>query len=234
MVSWTKKRSRGRPAFPDDRCDYEGVTSYKEYLLDLAYDRFMRSGVDHDGFVRFCADHASWLDTYALFVSIKKRMGGTSWGEWPRELRSRVSDRTEVIRKESRVDIEREKFRQYLFFRQWGALKKYCNQRGIQILGDIPIYVSYDSADAWANAAIFKLDEEQRPTAVAGVPPDYFSSTGQLWGNPVYNWDALRETGYAWWVERMCRTLTLFDVVRIDHFRGLSRSGKFPPVKRTR
>ena len=127
----------------------------------------------------------------------------------------------ETVRKESRADIEREKFRQYLFFRQWSALKKYCNERGIQILGDIPIYVSYDSADVWANAGIFKLDGEQRPTAVAGVPPDYFSATGQLWGNPVYNWDALRQTGYAWWVERMRRTLALFDAVRIDHFRGL-------------
>jgi 4-alpha-glucanotransferase len=223
-----KKEVDGGPVFPDDRCDYEGVTSYKEYLLDLACDSFTSSGVDHDRFAHFCDDHASWLDTYALFVSIKKRMGGASWSEWPRELRSRAHDRMEMIRKELRVDIDREKFRQYLFFRQWGALRKYCNERGIQIVGDIPIYVSYDSADVWANGDIFKLDGEQRPTAVAGVPPDYFSSTGQLWGNPVYDWDALRQTGYAWWVERMRRTLALFDVVRIDHFRGLASFWEVP------
>jgi 4-alpha-glucanotransferase len=216
-----KKEIEGRPIFPDGRCDYEGAAAYKERLLDLAYDRFTKSTAGHSRFGDFCDDHASWLDTYALFVSIKKRMDDKTWSEWPLELRQMAPDRMKMVREESRGDLEREKFRQYLFFRQWSALKKYCNERGIQILGDIPIYVSYDSADAWANAGIFKLDAEQRPTAVAGVPPDYFSPTGQLWGNPVYNWDALRQTGYDWWVERMRRTLGLFDVVRIDHFRGL-------------
>jgi 4-alpha-glucanotransferase len=210
-----------RPPFPDDRCDYEGVIPYKEYLLDRAFDSFVKSGKDGDGFRHFCDDQASWLDTYALFVCIKKRMGGRSWGDWPWELRDRLPDSLEAVRREATTDIEREKFRQYLFFRQWQALKRYCNERGIQIIGDIPIYVSYDSADAWTDAGTFKLDGEKRPVAVAGVPPDYFSATGQLWGNPVYNWDALRQTGYAWWIERVRHTLALFDIVRVDHFRGL-------------
>ncbi len=216
-----KKEVEARPRFPEGRCDYEGAIFYKDYLLDLAYDKFRRSAADHDAFVHFCQSHASWLDTYALFVCIKKQMAGRIWSEWPRELRQRAPERIEAVRRELSADLEKEKFRQYLFFRQWGALKKYCNERGVQILGDIPIYVSYDSADAWANPSFFKLNEQQKPTVVAGVPPDYFSATGQLWGNPVYDWDALKRTGYAWWIERMGRTLALFDVVRIDHFRGL-------------
>lgn len=125
------------------------------------------------------------------------------------------------MRSECAVDIEREKLGQFLFLTQWQALKGYCNERGIQIIGDIPIYVCYDSADVWANADIFKLDQEKRAITVAGVPPDYFSAFGQLWGNPVYNWEALRLTGYKWWTERLDRTLSLYDVVRVDHFRGL-------------
>jgi 4-alpha-glucanotransferase len=216
-----KEEIDSRPSFADDRCDYEGGWAYKAYLLDRAFDTFMKSGNDHDRFMRFCEEQASWLDPYALFVSLKKRMEGASWGDWPWQLRDRLRDALDAARREAAADVEREKFRQYLFFRQWKALKRYCNERGIQIVGDIPIYVSYDSADAWTNAAIFKLDQEKKPTVVAGVPPDYFSATGQLWGNPVYDWDALRATGYDWWIERMRHTLSLFDVVRIDHFRGL-------------
>ncbi len=210
-----------RPAFPEGRCDYEGAAAYKERLLRLAYDGFVKSGSDREGFDCFCEEQASWLDTYALFVSIKRRMEGRSFCDWPPELRDRVPDAIEAHRAESAAEVEREKFGQYLFFRQWTALKKHCNERGVQLIGDIPIYVSYDSADVWANAGIFKLDGEKRPLTVGGVPPDYFSATGQLWGNPVYNWDALRQTGYAWWIERLRHTLALLDVVRVDHFRGL-------------
>jgi 4-alpha-glucanotransferase len=125
------------------------------------------------------------------------------------------------------------KFGQYLFFAQWRALKNYCNERGIQVIGDIPIYVSYDSVDAWANPGIFKLDGDKRPVVVAGVPPDYFSAEGQLWGNPVYDWDALRRSGYAWWIERLRHTLTLYDVIRIDHFRGLVAYWEVPAYEKT-
>jgi len=135
--------------------------------------------------------------------------------------------------KELHEDIEREKFLQYLFFRQWQSLKRYCNEKGIQIIGDIPIYVDYDSADVWTNPEIFKLDENKRPSAVAGVPPDYFSATGQLWGNPVYQWEILKEKKYDWWVHRMEHMLHLFDVVRIDHFRGLVAFWEVPAGEQT-
>ena len=210
-----------RPSFSDGRCDYSGAILYKERLLARAYQGFSASGMNRDRFIHFCEDQASWLDTYALFVAIKRRMGGKSWSEWPRGLRDRAADEIERIRTECAADIEKEKFGQFLFFSQWYALKKYCNARGVQMMGDMPIYVSYDSADVWANTDIFKLDGEKRPLMLSGVPPDYFSATGQLWGNPVYNWDALRSTGYAWWIDRLGHILTLHDVVRIDHFRGL-------------
>ena len=215
-----------------DRCDYEGAISFKEHLLDLAYENFAGSGKDRDRYTCFCDDNRSWLEDYALFVSTKKQRGGGSWNEWPLELRDRAADHMERIRKERSADMEREMFAQYLFFRQWSALRTYCNQRGIQILGDIPIYVSYDSADVWANKDLFKLDGEQKPLTVAGVPPDYFCATGQLWGNPVYHWDRLGETGYAWWIARIRHMLTLYDVLRIDHFRGLVAFWEVPAHER--
>jgi 4-alpha-glucanotransferase len=222
----------GKPHFPDNRCDYKAVTSYKEQILDVAYESFRQTGTNRDGFIRFCEGHRSWLETYALFIVIKRLMGGRSWNEWPRRLRDRVGEDLERVRKEHASDIEKAKFGQYLFFRQWFALKDYCNQRGIQIIGDMPIYVSYDSSDAWANPRIFKLDGEKKPVVVAGVPPDYFSATGQLWGNPVYDWDALRLSGYEWWVERLRHILTLYDVVRIDHFRGLVAYWEVPACEK--
>jgi 4-alpha-glucanotransferase len=210
-----------RPPFPDVRCDYGEAIRYKERLLARAYQNFIKSAGMRDRFTYFCEEQASWLDTYALFVVIKGRQDGRPWNEWPRELRDRAADALDKIKTDCAADIEREKFNQFLFFGQWRALKEYCNRRGIQMMGDMPIYVSYDSADVWANPGIFKLDGEKRPFALAGVPPDYFSATGQLWGNPVYNWDALRSTGYSWWIERLGHILALHDVVRVDHFRGL-------------
>jgi 4-alpha-glucanotransferase len=220
-------------SFPEGRCDYGGAILYKEKLLDRVHQAFFESGANRDRFLHFCEDQAAWLDTYSLFVAIKKRMGGRSWSEWPWELRDRAPDHIERIRGECASDIEREKLAQFLFFTQWRALKEYCNARGIQMIGDIPIYVSYDSADVWANTDIFKLNGEKKPIAVSGVPPDYFCATGQLWGNPVYNWDAHRITGYAWWIERLRHILTLFDVVRIDHFRGLVAYWEVPAHETT-
>ncbi|OPY65557.1 MAG: 4-alpha-glucanotransferase [Syntrophorhabdaceae bacterium PtaU1.Bin034] len=217
----SKKQLGSIPSLPEGRCDYNTARMYKENILGLAYEAFGKPGRNRDRFIHFYEDNASWLDDYALFVAMKEKMGGKPWSEWPWELRDRVPEQMRAIRIERAVDIEREKFNQYLFFTQWSALKHYCNQRGIQMMGDIPIYVSYDSADVWSNPGIFKLDGEKRPVAVAGVPPDYFSVTGQLWGNPVYNWDALRQTGYGWWIDRMNHILKMYDVIRIDHFRGL-------------
>ena len=221
-----------RPAFPEGRCDYARAIPYKERLLTLAYERCLTSAKNRDRFVHFCEDHASWLDTYALFVAVKKRMGGRLWSEWPWELKDRAGDEMERIGTECAADIEKEKFGQFLFFSQWYALKEYCNARGVQLMGDMPIYVSYDSADVWANAHIFKLDGQKQPLALSGVPPDYFSATGQLWGNPVYNWEALRATGYAWWISRLRHILSLHDVVRIDHFRGLVAFWEVPAHER--
>jgi len=221
-----------RPAFPEGRCDYARAIPYKERLLTLAYEKCLTSAKMRDRFVHFCEDHASWLDTYALFVAVKKRMGGRLWSEWPWELKDRAGDEMERIGTECAADIEKEKFGQFLFFSQWYALKEYCNARGVQLMGDMPIYVSYDSADVWANAHIFKLDGQKQPLTLSGVPPDYFSATGQLWGNPVYNWEALRATGYAWWISRLRHILSLHDVVRIDHFRGLVAFWEVPAHER--
>jgi 4-alpha-glucanotransferase len=161
------------------------------------------------------------LDDFSLFAVIKKRFQGRIWNQWPGDLRDRKAESLQAVREECRDPLEKENFLQYLFYKQWWSLKEYCNQKGIQILGDLPIYVNFDSADVWANPDIFKLDEEKRPLFVSGVPPDYFSKTGQLWGNPVYHWDRLKETGFEWWVNRIAHHLRLYDAVRIDHFRGL-------------
>jgi 4-alpha-glucanotransferase len=211
----------GEHSFPDERCDYDAVIDYKKTVLDHAYDSFVKKGTCRDRFDRFCLDNAFWLNNYSFFVAMKRRYDGRPWSEWPEGLRDRVPETMAAVQRECSADIEKEKLGQYLFFEQWKEIKDYCNNRGIQIVGDIPIYVSFDSADVWAHREIFKLDGEQRPIAVAGVPPDYFSSNGQLWGNPVYDWDALRQTGYAWWVERMGHSLRLCDLLRVDHFRGL-------------
>jgi 4-alpha-glucanotransferase len=221
-----------KPSFREDRCDYDGATSFKQTILDAAYDTFSQEGRSRTDFYRFCEEQKHWLDSYALFVVVKQLMGGTSWNQWPWGLRDRGGEDIERIRREHRANIERTKFHQFLFFKQWFALKDYCNRKGIQIVGDIPIYVSHDSADVWSTPDIFKLDGDKRPYAVAGVPPDYFSSTGQLWGNPVYNWDALRSSGYEWWIERLRHILTLYDVVRVDHFRGLVAYWEVPSYEK--
>jgi 4-alpha-glucanotransferase len=202
-----------------DRAHYSAATAGKERLLDRAFQRWQRRQ-DKAEYDQFCAQHAGWLGEFADFAAIKAAHGGQDWGCWPKELRFRNAASLESARGRLAERIEREKFCQFLFFKQWTCLKRYCNDRGISMVGDLPIYVSYDSADAWSNPDLFKLDSEGRPAAVAGVPPDYFSETGQLWGNPVYRWDALKQTRYQWWVARMGHALGMFDTVRVDHFRG--------------
>jgi 4-alpha-glucanotransferase len=216
----SKKALAGNSRFPQNRCDYASATKYKEKLISVAYDSF-RSGSDNEPFHRFCSANLDWLDAYSLFVAIKKKMEGKPWNEWPFGLRMHHKSAIDRLRGELAVEIARIKFAQFLFFSQWNDLKHYCYQRGVSIIGDVPIYVSYDSADGWSNPRIFKLDDSKKPYVVAGVPPDYFSNTGQLWGNPVYDWDVLRKTGYKWWIERVQHVLSLYDIIRIDHFRGL-------------
>jgi len=219
--------------FPGGRCDYSAVVPYKEKILDLAYERFKRSDNQKNAYEQFCVEQKDWLDDYALFVVAKKYHSGVVWGEWEKNLRERQAKALKKINTDFRDSVEREKYLQYLFYKQWHDLKAYCNERGIALIGDIPIYVSYDSADVWTNTDIFKLTDDRKPEYVAGVPPDYFSRTGQLWGNPVYCWDALKKSKFSWWLQRVAHNLQLFDVLRIDHFRGFVAYWEVPASETT-
>ncbi|MGD2125940.1 MAG: 4-alpha-glucanotransferase, partial [Desulfobacteraceae bacterium] len=219
------------PAFPGERVDFQAVFKHKGMLFQKAYERF-KSVRESERYDQFRAQNAFWLDDFALFMSIKSLHRGRVWSAWPQALRDREPDALSKIQREYRDMLEKERFLQYLFFEQWSALKAYCNEKGIQVIGDMPIYVVYDSADLWIHAELFNLDDEKRPVTVAGVPPDYFSETGQLWGNPVYRWDILRETGYDWWNQRLAHNLKLFDLIRVDHFRGFMAYWEVPATDR--
>jgi len=202
---------------------------WKLGLLQKAFSRFQSTPDQfRDEFDSFCADNSSWLDDYALFMSIKEFNGGGAWNEWDESLRKRENAAMDKARNEHAERIQRNSFYQFLFFRQWNKLRTYANERNIMIIGDIPIFIAYDSADAWSNQELFFLGEDSQPTVVAGVPPDYFSATGQLWGNPLYRWDVHKQTGYAWWLERFRAVLKLVDIVRVDHFRGFAGYWEIP------
>jgi len=175
---------------------------------------------DRPDFAAFCAEQADWLEDYALFMALKDRYSGTSWFTWPEGLRLRRADALDQARKELAGEVDFWKGVQYLFFRQWMAFKKYVNGLGVSIIGDLPIYVAGDSADVWANPEQFQLDENGQPTEVAGCPPDGFSADGQLWGNPLFDWEKMKKDGYAWWLRRISFQFQLYDTLRIDHFRG--------------
>lgn len=207
------------PAFPTDHVDFPAVTEYKLSLLDTAFERFTQR--DQTQFSRFCEKNADWLHDYALFTVLREHFGGKPWVDWPVEFRDRHTEALAWADRELGWGVYRIKFRQFLFAEQWAALHAYCRRRFIQVFGDMPIYVDHDGVECWANPRIFKLGEDRRPYVVSGVPPDYFSATGQLWGTPVFDWDAVRHTGYAWWLRRVERNFELFDMLRIDHFRGL-------------
>lgn len=208
------------PVFPDEAVDFRAVHACKQALLRTAFSRFAAES-EPVAFDQFVTANAGWLEDFALFMALKHRHGRQAWCDWPAPLRDRHPDALAAAREELREPIQYERFVQYIFYRQYAELKAYCDRRGVGVIGDVPIYVNHDSADVWAHPAVFKLDDRKRPTHVAGVPPDYFSRTGQLWGNPVYDWDSLATTGFAWWMARLRHNLRLFDCVRIDHFRGL-------------
>ncbi len=221
------------PAFPSDRVDYGWVIDWKQRLFDLAFSRFGDAPPANKAadFKAFCIQHASWLDDFALFMALKARhkdIDGGVWHTWPAEIARRQPEAIEHWMTELAGIIELEKFKQFLFFEQWLALKEYANERHIRIVGDVPIFVAFDSADVWANPEIFYLDESGAPTVVAGVPPDYFSATGQRWGNPLYRWNVLAQDGYGWWVDRLRMTFAQVDVIRIDHFRGFDAYWEIP------
>jgi 4-alpha-glucanotransferase len=205
--------------FSQEYCDYPKVIAYKDKILDCAFKKFKQSPLKKE-FEKFCQGNSHWLNDYVTFLVIKKKLNRKDWGKWPKGLKDRHSGSLERISRDYRPDCEKERFLQFLFFRQWAALKDYCRKKDIKIIGDLPIYVNYDSADVWSNRDIFKLGKNCRPSFVAGVPPDYFSKTGQLWGDPVYDWDNLKNSGYSWWIKRFRHISVLFDIIRIDHFRG--------------
>ena len=210
------------------RTNYRAVTEGKGSILARAFKNFMETQLDARGFSRFCDANRHWLDDHTLFSAIRSDMQGLAWRNWPVPLRDRHSGGLEEARRRLYESIGCEKFIQYLCFQQWSELKAYCNDRNITIIGDIPLYVNLESADVWAYPHLFKLDEEKRPLSVSGVPPDFYSETGQLWNNPIFNWARFKEEKYSWWVERVSHNLRLFDCVRIDHFRGLARFWEVP------
>ena len=206
----------------EEYIDYGAIYNQKYPLLRKAYENF-KSSDNHEmkeNLEHFKRENASWLNDYSLYISLKNHFNGLPWNEWAHDIKNREHGAMEHYKNELADDVEYHNFIQFLFFKQWGDVKRYANENGIKIIGDIPIFVAADSSDAWANPEIFLFDEERKPVKVAGVPPDYFSATGQLWGNPLYNWQKLKETNYSWWVERVRANLSTCDIIRIDHFRG--------------
>lgn len=221
LLSW-EELNWDLPPFPQEQIDYGWVINWKIPLLKRTYQRF-RAGASAElelEFKVFCAEQASWLDDYALFMALKDAHGGAAWSTWELDIRTREPEAMARWRSQLAEAMLVQKYLQWQFFRQWGKLKRYANANGVQIIGDIPIFVAADSADAWSHPDVFYMDEESQLTVVAGVPPDYFSETGQLWGNPLYRWDAMARTGYAWWIDRFRAMLGLVDIIRVDHFRG--------------
>jgi 4-alpha-glucanotransferase len=219
-----------KPEFPTERVDYGAMIEWKVKILDRAYWRFQEQGSPElrNDFDKFRENQANWLDDFALFMAIKEDHDGAPWPTWELPLRRREKDALIAARRDFKEAIHRQIFRQFIFFKQWSVLRAYTNNRGIKIVGDIPIFVAHDSADVWANPELFYLDDEGSPTVVAGVPPDYFSPTGQLWGNPLYRWDVHKESGYQWWLERLRSVLSMVDIVRLDHFRGYAGYWEVP------
>lgn len=223
------------PQFPDDRVDFGRVIPYKTALLERSFAHFQAhaTGEQRAAFAAFCAENAFWLDDYALFAALKEHYNLRPWYEWDEDIAKRKPDALGQWRERLRDRIESQKYRQWLFLTQWLRLKRYANERGIRIIGDIPLYVARDSTDVWANPHLFHLDENLEPTVVSGVPPDYFSATGQLWGHPIYRWDRMAEDGYAWWIARFRMAFTQADVIRIDHFRGFYNYWEVPAGQET-
>ena len=218
-----------------EECDWGGSEAYVDYekiyksrfrVLKEAFDNSRLE--DNEDFQAFVAENAFWLSDYSLYMAVKDSYKGKSWSEWDGDIRLRKPEAIEKYAEKLKEEILFYEFQQYLFDTQWRKLKKYANDKGVKVIGDIPIYVALDSADTWANPELFQLDENRRPTGVAGCPPDAFSATGQLWGNPLYKWDYHKETEYAWWIQRISYCYKLYDVVRIDHFRGFDEYYNIP------
>jgi 4-alpha-glucanotransferase len=231
----TKSDLTSMPSLSTDQVDFEQVHASKEAILQKAYNRYQRS-TDTTLRVRFetfAQEKALWLEDYALFRALKTANGGVAWHEWERPLVKREPAALARAREDLREQVDAHKFFQFLFFKQWFALKAFCNERGIRLIGDIPIFAAHDSADVWTNPEQFKLDQNGIPLVVAGVPPDYFSATGQFWGNPLYDWEGMLDDGFKWWIERVRAALQIVDIVRVDHFRGFAACWEIPGGDKT-
>ena len=222
---------------PSDQCDEcQGSDIFnKSCLIAKVYEGFLDRATqkDKDEFAKFCKDKAFWLNDFALFMALRKLFNQQSWNQWPTPFKERDSKTLKEASTRLAEDMRNIKFEQFVFFKQWMALKAYANAHDVLIFGDIPIFVSYDSADVWANRNVFKLNKDGEMSVVAGVPPDYFSETGQRWGNPHYDWKYLSKNGFKWWIERMESQLEQFDILRIDHFRGLEAAWEIPATEPT-
>jgi len=225
----------GAPVFPQDTVDFAAVNGFKRPLLRRAAEAFLAHApaAERAAYDDFCWRARPWLEDFALFMAVKDAHLGVAWTDWEGEIRQRHPDALRAWSQRRAAEVEAIKFWQFEFFRQWEELKTYCRERGIRMMGDIPIYVAHDSAEVWAHPELFHLDPQGRPTVVSGVPPDYFCSTGQLWGNPIYRWETLAKDGFRWWIERFRGAFALFDLVRLDHFRGFEAYWEVPATEPT-
>ncbi|HIJ67059.1 MAG TPA: 4-alpha-glucanotransferase [Planctomycetes bacterium] len=228
----TRSQIRDIPAFNPNKANFRQTIRHKTGLLKAAYEHFKSKPTDEQ-YRRFCRENASWLDDFAVYNALRHHLKTGWWCDWPAHFKDKDKFESGSLNAELQDAIEAEKFIQYTFFSQWFALKRYCKERGIGIIGDMPIYVSFDSADVWANPHFFKLTKHKRPCVVSGCPPDIFNKKGQLWGHPVYDWQELKKAGFSWWLGRMRHNLSLFDFVRIDHFRGLVAYWEVPAHHKT-
>ena len=213
----------------EEEIDYEKIYNARFKVLKLAYARAKKNGLmESKAYRTYLEEEKAWLADYALYMAVKDSFDGKSWDQWEEDIRLRKPEAIAAYQEQLSAEIDFYEFLQYLFAGQWAGLKTYANEQGIEIIGDIPIYVAFDSADTWANPKLFQLDEENLPVAVAGCPPDAFSATGQLWGNPLYAWDYHKKTGYDWWILRIGYSYRLYDIVRVDHFRGFEAYFSIP------
>lgn len=237
LVQWgllAPDEARPKPPLPEDYVDYGAVIAFKDRALRTAFRAFASSPSDlGTEFEAFTREHAAWLEDYALFMALKRHYNWAPWTSWERAIARHEPEAVAVWHERLAEEVAYQRFVQFLFEKQWQRVREQAHQRGIRIMGDMPIFVGHDSADVWSNQSLFELDEDGHPIAVAGVPPDYFSPTGQLWGNPLYRWEAMRQDGYAWWIARLRRALAQTDIVRIDHFRGFAAYWRVPAGEET-
>jgi 4-alpha-glucanotransferase len=215
------------------RVNFEAVKKYKEKIFSQLFSEENEHLAQQTSFVSFCEEHAHWLDDFALFEVLNEHFQGVIWSEWPKDLRDKKHKTLAQFSQKYGKKIQRVKFFQFLFFKQWLALKRYCHSKKIQIIGDLPLYVNYHSAEVWAHPELFRLDKAKNPAVIAGVPPDYFSADGQLWNNPIYDWSTMKAKGFDWWVHRIEHNLKLYDWIRLDHFRGFASYWEVPAHETT-